>query len=58
MDKLEQTKNELASEDAITDEITAQAYCEQFAMETFRRADNAVRANKATMYAGDGISRR
>ncbi|KAF2468032.1 DUF605-domain-containing protein [Lindgomyces ingoldianus] len=48
MEKLEQTKAEHANEDALLDEVAAYAYCEQFALETFARADNAVRANKVT----------
>ncbi|KAF2498665.1 DUF605-domain-containing protein [Lophium mytilinum] len=53
MDKLEQTKTEHASEDAIMDEMAAQAYCEQFALDTFQRADNAVRANKASVQTAE-----
>lgn len=41
-------KLEHADEDAIKDEVTAKAYMEQFGTETFLRADNAVRANKAS----------
>ncbi len=32
------------------DDIAGQAYIEQFGMETFQRADNAVRANRASRY--------
>ncbi|KAK4957841.1 hypothetical protein LTR66_013208, partial [Elasticomyces elasticus] len=48
MDKLERTKNENAGNDAILDDVAASAYIEQFALETFKRADDAVRANKAS----------
>ena len=50
MDKLEQIKAENSSEDAILDDIVAHAYCEQFALDIFQKADNAVRANKASAY--------
>ena len=46
----QQMKTEHAGEDAITDEVAAKAYMEQFGIETFLRADNAVRANKASKY--------
>ncbi|KAK7703374.1 hypothetical protein SLS64_009043 [Diaporthe eres] len=48
MDKLEQTKNEYANEDAIMDDATAQAYIEQFAQETLDRAERVIKANKVT----------
>jgi Vta1 like len=38
-------------DDAITDDAAGQAYVEQFGLETFERADRAVRANKVTKYA-------
>lgn len=41
-------KNENPDNDAITDNVAGQAYVEQFGLEVFTRADNAVRANKAT----------
>jgi vacuolar protein sorting-associated protein VTA1 len=50
MTKLEETKSRQADNDAITDDVAAQAFVEQFAIETFQRADNAVRANKASAY--------
>ncbi|MCJ1242877.1 hypothetical protein MMC30_000073 [Trapelia coarctata] len=53
MDKLEQTKAEHSREDAIIDDVAGQAYVEQFGLETFQRADNAVRANKATRQTAD-----
>ena len=37
-----------ASDDAIYDDLAGQAYVEQFGQETFQRADNAMRANKAS----------
>jgi vacuolar protein sorting-associated protein VTA1 len=48
MDKLEQIKADNATNDAILDDIAGQAYVEQFASETFDRADRAVNANKVT----------
>lgn len=48
MDKLETIKVENAGNDAIADDVAAKAYAEQFALETFDRAENAVRANKAS----------
>jgi len=50
MDKLEQMKAAHASEDIFNDEVIAKAYVEEFALDTFQRADNAVRANKASAY--------
>lgn len=44
----QQTKNEYATEDAITDDTAAQAYVEQFAQETLDRAERVIRANKVT----------
>ena len=53
MDKLEQAKTEHPNEDAITDDIAAKAYLEQFGLEIFQRADNAIRANKASRQTAD-----
>ncbi|OJD29454.1 uncharacterized protein BKCO1_8000012 [Diplodia corticola] len=53
MDKLEQTKAQHADNDAILDDVAAKVYIEQFALETFQRADNAVRANKASAQTAD-----
>jgi len=50
-----QMKVQYASDDAVVDDLTGQAYVEQFGMETFQRADNAVRANKASRYTA-GLS--
>ena len=48
MDRLEQIKAENTNNDAIQDDLAAQAYVEQFGLETFARADNAIRADKAS----------
>ncbi|KAK0656961.1 Vta1 like-domain-containing protein [Cercophora newfieldiana] len=48
MDKLEQTKAEYATEDAIVDDTAGQAYVEQFAQETLDRAERVIKANKVT----------
>ncbi|MCJ1482740.1 hypothetical protein MMC06_002906 [Schaereria dolodes] len=53
MDKLEQTKAEQRQNDAVIDDVTGQAYIEQFGLETFQRADNAVKANKASKQTTD-----
>ncbi|KAH0539116.1 hypothetical protein FGG08_004354 [Glutinoglossum americanum] len=53
MDKLEQMKSQNADNDAILDDMAGQAYVEQFGLETFQRADNAVRANKASRQTAD-----
>ncbi|GAB7344717.1 hypothetical protein MBLNU457_3187t1 [Dothideomycetes sp. NU457] len=45
MDKLERVKSE--GNDAIVDDVAAKAYVEQFALETFQRADDAIHNNKA-----------
>lgn len=50
MDKLERWKADNAANDAIHDDMAAQAYVEQFALETFERAEKQVRANKATAW--------
>ncbi|RYP91835.1 hypothetical protein DL770_002012 [Monosporascus sp. CRB-9-2] len=46
MDRLEQTKNEQAGNEAILDDVAGQAYVEQFAQETFERAMRPLKANK------------
>ncbi|KAK7540786.1 Vta1 like-domain-containing protein [Phyllosticta citribraziliensis] len=53
MDKLERIKEQNPDNDAIMDEVAAKAYLEQFALETFQRADNTVRANKVTAQTAD-----
>jgi len=50
MDKLEQFKLDHADNDAITDEVAAKAYVEQFALETFQRADDAIHSNAASRW--------
>ncbi|KAF2482513.1 Vta1 like-domain-containing protein [Neohortaea acidophila] len=53
MDKLEATKADNASNDAIVDDVAAKAYIENFALETFNRADESQRANKVTKQTAD-----
>ena len=53
MDTLESFKSENAAEDAVTDDVAGKAYVEQFGLSTFDRADNAVRANKASRQTAD-----
>lgn len=53
MDKLEQTKAENPNEDAINDDVAAQAYCEQFALEQFAKGDNQIRENRVTNATAD-----
>lgn len=53
MDKLEQTKSDFSHNDAIMDDMAGQAYIEQFGQETFQRADNAMKANKASRQTAD-----
>ncbi|PGH16042.1 hypothetical protein AJ79_02022 [Helicocarpus griseus UAMH5409] len=53
MDKLEKFKSENSDSDTVVDDAAGQAYIEQFGLETFQRADNAVRANKATLQTAD-----
>ncbi|KAI1005458.1 hypothetical protein K3495_g2761 [Podosphaera aphanis] len=48
MDKLEKIKADNSTNDAIVDDTAGQAYIEQFALETFQRAENTIIANKAT----------
>jgi vacuolar protein sorting-associated protein VTA1 len=43
-------------DDAIIDDTAGQAYVEQFGLETFERAERAVKANKVTKYAYWDIS--
>ncbi|KAE8444167.1 hypothetical protein EG329_000855 [Mollisiaceae sp. DMI_Dod_QoI] len=53
MDKLEQIKAENATNDAIVDDTAGQAYVEHFGLETFFRADRAVKANAVTKQTAD-----
>lgn len=48
--KAHQTRADYAENDAIVDDLAGQAYVEQFGQETFQRADNAMKANKASRY--------
>ncbi|KAH0553444.1 hypothetical protein GP486_006487 [Trichoglossum hirsutum] len=53
MDKLEHIKAQNEGNDAILDDMAGQAYVEQFGLETFQRAENAVQANKASRQTAD-----
>ncbi|KAL8991949.1 MAG: hypothetical protein Q9169_007505 [Polycauliona sp. 2 TL-2023] len=53
MDKLERIKTEHGNDDTIMDDMAAQVYVEQFALETFQRAENAMRANKVSRQTAD-----
>ncbi|KAM0563055.1 hypothetical protein ACHAPJ_001899 [Fusarium lateritium] len=53
IEQLETTKTERADDDAIIDNAAGQAYVEQFAQETFDRAERTMRANKATKITAD-----
>ncbi|KAI5296212.1 hypothetical protein KEM52_005155 [Ascosphaera acerosa] len=53
MDELESFKAQNAQNDAVTDDVASQAYVEQFAHETFNRAETAMRADKATVTTAD-----
>ncbi|KAL8959912.1 MAG: hypothetical protein Q9193_003302 [Seirophora villosa] len=55
MDKLEKTKIEHGDDDTITDDVAAQVFVEQFALETLQRADNAMKANKASRQTADTL---
>jgi vacuolar protein sorting-associated protein VTA1 len=48
MESLEQTKADHPNEDALLDELAAYAYCEQFALQTFVKAEREMQANKVT----------
>ncbi|KAL9603781.1 MAG: hypothetical protein Q9179_002072 [Wetmoreana sp. 5 TL-2023] len=56
MDKLEKTKAEHGNDDTIMDDMAAQVYVEQFALETFQRAENAMRANKSSRQTADTLA--
>ncbi|KAF2662865.1 DUF605-domain-containing protein [Lophiostoma macrostomum CBS 122681] len=56
MEDLEQTKAQHPTEDAIHDETAAYAYCEQFALKTFTKGDNEIRANKVTVATVDTLT--
>lgn len=53
MDKLEAYKSANAANDAVVDDLAAKAYMEEFALETFERADAAQRADKVTRATAD-----
>jgi len=53
MDKLEKFKNEHITDETVTDDVAGKAVVEQFGLETFARADNAVRANMASRQTAD-----
>ncbi|QDS68276.1 hypothetical protein FKW77_010640 [Venturia effusa] len=53
MDKLEKFKGDNATNDAVHDDVAAQAYVEQFALDTLSRAENAMKANKVTAQTAD-----
>jgi vacuolar protein sorting-associated protein VTA1 len=55
MEQLEQTKAEYPIEDAIQDEVAAQAYCEQFALQIFAKGDNQIRGNQVTKATTDTL---
>ncbi|KAI9684584.1 MAG: hypothetical protein M1822_005672 [Bathelium mastoideum] len=53
MDRLEKVKAENATNDAIQDDVVAQAYVEQFGLETFNRADSTIHADKVSAQTAD-----
>ncbi|KAM0512989.1 hypothetical protein ACHAPE_008349 [Trichoderma viride] len=53
LERLEATKSERPDDDAIMDNTAGQAYVEQFAQETFDRAERTMRANKVTRQTAD-----
>ncbi|KAF2858717.1 DUF605-domain-containing protein [Piedraia hortae CBS 480.64] len=53
MDKLEAFKASHPSDDVVTDDLAAKAYIENFAMDTFKKADDAQRVNKVTKQTGE-----
>ncbi|KAF4344084.1 vacuolar sorting-associated VTA1 like [Fusarium beomiforme] len=53
IERLETTKTERADDDAIVDNAAGQAYVEQFAQQTFDRAERTLRANKVTRQTAD-----
>ncbi|KAL8940254.1 MAG: hypothetical protein Q9216_002908 [Gyalolechia sp. 2 TL-2023] len=55
MDKLEKSKTEYKDDDTIMDDIAAQVFVEQFALETFQRAENAMRASKSSRQTADTL---
>ncbi|KAM5343538.1 hypothetical protein ACJ41O_012075 [Fusarium nematophilum] len=53
IERLEATKTERADDDAIVDNTAGQAYVEQFAQQTFDRAERTLRADKVTRQTAD-----
>nr|OQO20054.1 hypothetical protein B0A51_15683 [Rachicladosporium sp. CCFEE 5018] len=53
MDKLEAYKSENAANDAVTDDIAAKAYVENFALETFARAETEQRGHVVKRQTAD-----
>ncbi|KAF4461373.1 Vacuolar sorting-associated VTA1 like, partial [Fusarium albosuccineum] len=53
LERLESTKTERADDDAIVDNVAGQAYVEQFAQQTFDRAERTLRADKVTRQTAD-----
>ncbi|KAK2747516.1 hypothetical protein FQN57_002008 [Myotisia sp. PD_48] len=53
MDKLEKFKSDHSDDINVTSDEAGQQYVEDFGLETFQRADNAVQANKATLQTAD-----
>ncbi|KAH6887745.1 Vta1 like-domain-containing protein [Thelonectria olida] len=53
LERLEQTKIDRADDDAVVDNTAGQAYVEQFAQQTFDRAERTLRANKVTRQTAD-----
>lgn len=53
MDKLEAFKTANSTNDAVIDDLAAKAYIENFALETFGRADDAQRGNKVSRQTAD-----
>ncbi|KAK5084224.1 hypothetical protein LTR05_005300 [Lithohypha guttulata] len=55
MDRLEKFKNEHSTDDTITDDVAGKAFVEQFGLDTFTRADNAMRTDKVTKQTADTL---
>ncbi|KAL8774935.1 MAG: hypothetical protein Q9194_003878 [Teloschistes cf. exilis] len=51
-----QTKTEHSNDDTVMDDMAAQVYVEQFALETFQRAENAMKANKSSRQTADTLA--
>jgi vacuolar protein sorting-associated protein VTA1 len=55
MEKLEQAKAEHPNEDALLDDTAANAYCEQFALQTLGKAEKEMAENRVNGYAPEAI---